>query len=52
MVFLVSTKKGQVQITQLDLDLSQVPPNAKGFEALAKGEPRIARFIVEESGNK
>jgi hypothetical protein len=51
-LLLVSTKDGQVHVTQLDVDLSQVQPNTRGFEALAKKDPRIAQFIAEASGHK
>ncbi|MBI3411598.1 MAG: hypothetical protein HY040_24990 [Planctomycetes bacterium] len=51
-LFLLSTKDGQVRVTQLDVDLSQVQANTQGFEALAKKEPRIAKFIAEASGQK
>src|SRR5262249_13756183 len=48
----VSTTGGQVRVTQLDVDLSRVRPNAQAFEALAKNEPTIAKFIAEASGQK
>ncbi len=51
-LFLVSTKGGRVRVTQLDVDLSRVQPNAQAFEALAKNEPTIAKFIAEASGEK
>jgi hypothetical protein len=51
-LFLLSTKDGQLGVTQLDVDLSQVQPTTRGFEALAKKEPRIAKFIAEASGQK
>lgn len=51
-LLLVSTKGGQVRVTQLDVDLSKVQANSfgvtrKAFEDIAKNEPRIARFIAE-----
>jgi hypothetical protein len=51
-LFLVSTKDGQLRVTQLDVDLSQVQPNQQGFEALAKKQPKIAKFIAAASGPK
>jgi hypothetical protein len=51
-LFLVATKDGQIRVTQLDVALSQVQPNTQGFEALAKMEPKIAKFIAEASGQK
>ena len=51
-LFLASTKDGQVRVTQLDVSLSQVQPNTQGFEALAKKEPRIAKFIAEAGVGK
>jgi hypothetical protein len=30
----------------------QVQPSMRGFEALAKKEPRIAKFFAEASGKK
>jgi len=51
-LFLVSTKGGQVRVTQLDVDLSRVRPNAQAFEALTKNEPTIAKFIADAAGQK
>jgi hypothetical protein len=51
-LFLVSTKGGQVRVTQLDVDLATVIPDKQAFEALAKKDPRVARFIAEASGKK
>jgi hypothetical protein len=51
-LMLVSTKGGQVRVTQLDVDLSNVEANKRGFEALAKNEPRVAKFIAEASQKK
>jgi len=51
-LFLMSMKAGKLQVTQLDVDLSQVQANAHGFQALAKREPKIARFLAEAAGNK
>jgi hypothetical protein len=51
-LFLLSTKDGQLRVTQLDVDLSQVQGGTQGFEALAKKEPRIGKFIAEASGQK
>jgi hypothetical protein len=48
-LFLVSTKAGQVRVTQLDVDLSTVQPGKQGLEAFAKKEPRVAKFIAEAS---
>ena len=46
-LFLVSTKGGQVRVTQLDVDLSKVKPDKQGFEAFAKNQPKVAQFIAE-----
>jgi len=51
-LFLMSIKAGKLEVTQLDVDLSQVQANAHGFHALAKMEPKIARFFAEAAGNK
>jgi hypothetical protein len=51
-VFLVSTKGGQVRVTQLDVDLSTVQANKQGFEAFAKDQPRVAQFVAEAAGGK
>ena len=51
-VFLVSTKGGQVRVTQLDADLSKVKPDKQGFEAFAKNQPQVAQFTAEASGRK
>jgi hypothetical protein len=46
-LFLVSTKGGQVQVTQLDVDLSKVQSDKQGFEAFANTQPKVAKFIAE-----
>jgi hypothetical protein len=51
-LFLVSTKGGQIRVTQLDVDLSQVQPDKQGFEAFAKEQPRIAQFFADGAGRK
>ena len=51
-LLLVSTKGAEVRVTQMDVDLSKVEPNEKGFEGLAKKHPTIAEFIREASGDK
>jgi len=51
-LFLVSTKGGQVQVMQLDVDLSKVQSDRQGFEAFAKNQPKVAQFIAEASGQK
>jgi hypothetical protein len=51
-LLLVSTKGGEVRVTQLDVDVSKVEPNEKGFQGLAKKHPKIAEFIREASGEK
>jgi hypothetical protein len=51
-LFLLTTKEGQVRVTQVDVDLSQVQSNATGFRALANKEQRIAKFITEASRQK
>jgi hypothetical protein len=53
-LLLVSTKGGQVRVTQLDVDLSKVKPNSSGetrkaFKGIAKNEPGVAKFIAEAS---
>jgi hypothetical protein len=49
---LVSTKDGEVRVSQLDLDLSKVEPNERAFQALAGKHPRIAEFIRGASREK
>ena len=51
-LFLVSTKGGQVQVTQLDVDLSKVQSDKQGFEAFANTQPKVAKFIGEAAGQK
>jgi hypothetical protein len=51
-LLLVSTKGGQVRVTQLDVDLSKVEPNAKGFRGLAKKHEKLAKFIADASDQK
>src|SRR5262245_56041622 len=51
-LFLVSTKGGQVQVTQLDVDLSKVQSDKQGFEAFANTQPKVAKFIAEAAGQK
>jgi hypothetical protein len=51
-LFLVATKGGQVRVTHLDVDLSSINANKQGFEAFAKTEPKVARFVAEASGQK
>ena len=51
-LFLVSTKGGQVRVTQLDADLSKVRTDGEGIETFAKNQPEVARFIAEASGPK
>jgi hypothetical protein len=51
-VILVATKGGKVRVTQLDVDLSKVPPNVQGIKALAKSEARVARFVADAAGKK
>jgi hypothetical protein len=51
-LFLVSTRGGKVRVTQVDVDLSKVQSDKQGFEAFAKNEPTVARFIAESSGQK
>ena len=51
-LFLLTTKDGKVGVTQLDVDLSQVRADAPGFDALAKKEPTIAKFVAEAAGQK
>jgi hypothetical protein len=53
-LLLVSTKGGQVSVTQLAVDLSEVKANSseesrRAFEGIAKNEPRVAKFIAEAS---
>jgi hypothetical protein len=53
-LLLVSTKGGQVNVTQLDVDLSKVQAKSsaetrKAIEGIAKNEPRVAKFIAEAS---
>ena len=51
-LLLVSTKGGEVRVTQLDVDLSKVEPNEKGFQGLAKKHDKLAKFIAEASDQK
>jgi hypothetical protein len=48
----VSTKGGQVRVTQLAVDLSNVPSDKQGFEAFANTQPKVAQFIAEAAGQK
>jgi len=53
-LLLVSTKGGQVSVTQLDVDLSKVQANSsretrKAFEGIAKNEPQVAKFLADAS---
>jgi hypothetical protein len=51
-LFLVSTKGGQVRVTQLDVDLSKVQSDKQGLEAFAKTQPKVAQFIAQAAGSK
>jgi len=51
-LLLVFTKGGEVRLTQLDVDLSKVQPNEKGFRELAKKHKKLARFLAEASDQK
>ena len=51
-LLLVSTKGGEVRTTQLDVDLSKVEPNEKGFQGLAKKHEKLAKFIADASDQK
>ena len=51
-LFLVSTKDGQVRVTQLDVDLSKIQSDKQGFEAFAKNQPKVAQFIAEAARQK
>src|SRR5262245_53838609 len=51
-LLLVSTKGGELRVTQLDLDLSKVEPTEKGFQALAKKHEKLAKFIADASDQK
>jgi hypothetical protein len=51
-LFLVSTTRGQVQVTQLDVDLSNIKPGKQGLEAFANNQPKVAQFISEASAPK
>jgi hypothetical protein len=51
-LLLVATKGGEVRVTQLDVDLSKVEANEKGFRGLAKKHRKIAEFIREDSADK
>jgi hypothetical protein len=46
-LFHLSTKDGLLQVTQLDVDLSQIQPSTEGFEGLAQKVPRLAKLIAE-----
>jgi hypothetical protein len=45
-LFLVSAQDGRLRVTQLDADLSQ------NLDALAKTEPKVAKFLAEAAGEK
>src|SRR5262245_12510956 len=49
-LFLVSTRGGEVRVTQLDVDLSKVQSDKQGFEAFANTQPKVAKFIAEAAG--
>ena len=51
-LLLVSTKGGKVRVIQLDVDLSKVVPNEKGFQGLAKKHEKLAKFIAAASDQK
>jgi hypothetical protein len=51
-LFLVSTKGGQVRVTQLAVDLSKVQSDKQGFEAFANTHPKVAQFLAEAAGRK
>ena len=51
-LLLVSTKGGEVRVTQLDVDLSKVEANEKGFQELAKKHEKLAKFIADASNQK
>src|SRR5262245_47185349 len=51
-LLLVSTKGGEVRVTQLDVDLSKVEPKENGIQALAKKHEKLAKFIAEASEQK
>jgi hypothetical protein len=51
-LLLVSTKGGDIRVTQLDVDLSQIKPNEKGLQGLAKKHDKLAKFIAEASAQK
>jgi len=39
-------------VTQLDVDLSKVEPNEKGFQGLAKKHEKLAKFLADASDQK
>lgn len=49
-LFLVRTKGGDLQVQQLDRDLSAVGPTNESCEAFAETDPDISRFIREAGG--
>ena len=51
-LLLVATKGGAVRVTQLDVDLSKVEPNEKGFQGLAKKHEKLAKFLADASEQK
>jgi hypothetical protein len=51
-LLLVSTKGGDIRVTQLDVDLSKIKPNEKGFQGLAKKHEKLAKFIADTSDQK
>jgi hypothetical protein len=52
MLLLVSTKGGDIRVTQLDVDLSKVEPNGKGLQGLAKKHETLAKFSADASDQK
>ena len=51
-LLLVSTKGGEVRVTQLDVDLLKVEANEKGFQGLAKKHEKLAKFLADASHQK
>jgi hypothetical protein len=51
-LFLVSTRSGQIRVTQLNVDLSQLRPDQQGFESLVRGDLSVAKFVAEATGRR
>jgi hypothetical protein len=51
-LILVSTKGGQVRVTQVNVDMSRLTPDDRGLTALAQSQPKVAQFLAEATGQR